>query len=67
MLDEGVNILPENIDEFDDYYIYELSKHTDMDTLVYKFNTTKEAIQERIEMYKQYEAKIKATITGEKT
>jgi hypothetical protein len=61
-MDDGINISPESLEEFDDYHIYELSKHTTIENLAYKFNTTKEEIMIVIERYLELQQKVMAKL-----
>ena len=57
-------MIPERLEEFEVYYIYELSKHTTVDVLCYRFNTTKEKIAEIITRYLELEASVRASLNS---
>lgn len=63
MIDDGVNVSPEDIDTYDDYYIYALSKHTTIENMAYRFDTTVDIIQERIQRAIETEVQLKAIIS----
>lgn len=61
LLDQGINIDAEDINEYSDHMLYELSKHMDVKDIARKFyNTTLEEIQNRIWKYTEQLAAYKA-------
>lgn len=62
LVDDNVEIAPENAEEYDDYYFYELSQHVSLDKISKKFNISEEELKKIIDRSVDRMVEIKAIL-----